>query len=174
MPRLRADRGRVLRARARPHARRHVRRPALRRQPGLHRLGAHRLPGPAPRRDGRAAAHGCASSSRCDARPTTMRSSTSTRPRASAMATRLDPTDVVVVGLGGAGGVAVEPLAAAGLNVVGLEAGTWLSRARLRARRAAQQLSRLAARRRRSAIARFPSTGRTLRRPTPACARSIR
>ena len=43
------------------------------------------------------------------------------------MATRLDPTDVVVVGLGGAGGVAVEPLAAAGLNVVGLEAGTRLS-----------------------------------------------
>jgi gluconate 2-dehydrogenase alpha chain len=43
------------------------------------------------------------------------------------MATRLEPTDVVVVGLGGAGGVAVEPLAAAGLNIVGLEAGTRLS-----------------------------------------------
>jgi gluconate 2-dehydrogenase alpha chain len=43
------------------------------------------------------------------------------------MATRLDRADVVVVGLGGAGGVAVEPLAAAGLNVVGLEAGTRLS-----------------------------------------------
>ena len=43
------------------------------------------------------------------------------------MTTRLDPTDVVVVGLGGAGGVAVEPLAAAGLNVVGLEAGTRLT-----------------------------------------------
>ena len=57
------------------------------------------------------------------------------------MTTRLDPTDVVVVGLGGAGGVAVEPLAAAGLNVVGLEAGTRLVGARLRARRAAQQLS---------------------------------
>jgi gluconate 2-dehydrogenase alpha chain len=42
------------------------------------------------------------------------------------MATRLDRTDVVVVGLGGAGGVAVEPLAAAGLDVVGLEAGTRL------------------------------------------------
>ena len=42
------------------------------------------------------------------------------------MATRLDRADVVVVGLGGAGGVAVEPLAAAGLNVVGLEAGTRL------------------------------------------------
>ncbi len=43
------------------------------------------------------------------------------------MATRLDAADVIVVGLGGAGGVAVEPLAAAGLNVVGLEAGTRLS-----------------------------------------------
>jgi len=43
------------------------------------------------------------------------------------MATSLDRADVVVVGLGGAGGVAVEPLAAAGLNVVGLEAGTRLS-----------------------------------------------
>jgi gluconate 2-dehydrogenase alpha chain len=43
------------------------------------------------------------------------------------MATRLEPTDVVVVGLGGAGGVAVEPLAAAGMNIVGLEAGTRLS-----------------------------------------------
>jgi len=43
------------------------------------------------------------------------------------MATRLDAADVVVVGLGGVGGVAVEPLAAAGLNVVGLEAGTRLS-----------------------------------------------
>ena len=35
-------------------------------------------------------------------------------------------TDVVVVGLGGAGGVAVRPLCEAGLEVVGLEAGTWL------------------------------------------------
>ncbi len=43
------------------------------------------------------------------------------------MTTRLDPTDVVVIGLGGAGGVAVEPLAAAGLKVVGLEAGTRLT-----------------------------------------------
>jgi len=36
--------------------------------------------------------------------------------------------DVVVVGLGAAGGVAVQPLAEAGLDVVGLEAGTWLDR----------------------------------------------
>jgi gluconate 2-dehydrogenase alpha chain len=39
----------------------------------------------------------------------------------------LAPVDVVVIGLGGAGGVAVEPLAAAGLEVVGLEAGTRLT-----------------------------------------------
>jgi gluconate 2-dehydrogenase alpha chain len=44
------------------------------------------------------------------------------------MTTRLKETDVVVVGLGAAGGVAVLPLARAGLDVIGLEAGTWLSR----------------------------------------------
>jgi len=44
------------------------------------------------------------------------------------MATQLRSADVVVVGLGAAGGVAVQPLAAAGLDVVGLEAGTWLDR----------------------------------------------
>src|SRR4026208_123437 len=43
------------------------------------------------------------------------------------MATRLKDTDVVVVGLGAAGGVAVLPLTQAGINVVGLEAGTWLT-----------------------------------------------
>jgi gluconate 2-dehydrogenase alpha chain len=43
------------------------------------------------------------------------------------MTVRLDKTDVVVIGLGGAGGVAVEPLTAAGLDVVGLEAGTRLA-----------------------------------------------
>jgi gluconate 2-dehydrogenase alpha chain len=42
------------------------------------------------------------------------------------MTTRLPKTDVVVIGLGGAGGAAVQPLAAAGLKVVGLEAGTRL------------------------------------------------
>jgi gluconate 2-dehydrogenase alpha chain len=44
------------------------------------------------------------------------------------MATRLKPTDVVVVGLGAAGGIAVWPLAQAGLDVIGLEAGTWLTK----------------------------------------------
>ena len=44
------------------------------------------------------------------------------------MATQLRPTDVVIVGMGAAGGVAAYPLAEAGLSVVGLEAGTWLDR----------------------------------------------
>jgi len=44
------------------------------------------------------------------------------------MTTNLKPTDVVVVGLGAAGGVAVLPLTQAGIDVVGLEAGTWLTR----------------------------------------------
>ncbi|MQA92568.1 MAG: hypothetical protein GEU90_20490 [Gemmatimonas sp.] len=44
------------------------------------------------------------------------------------MATRLPGTDVVVVGLGAAGGVAVLPLVDAGIEVIGLEAGTWLTR----------------------------------------------
>src|SRR3981081_3202260 len=43
------------------------------------------------------------------------------------MATNLKKTDVVIVGLGAAGGVAALPLARAGLNVIGLEAGAWLS-----------------------------------------------
>ena len=43
------------------------------------------------------------------------------------MPTNLKPTDVVIVGMGAAGGVAVLPLAQAGLDVIGLEAGTWLT-----------------------------------------------
>jgi gluconate 2-dehydrogenase alpha chain len=43
------------------------------------------------------------------------------------MTVRLDKTNVVVVGLGGAGGVAVVPLTEAGRNVVALEAGNWLA-----------------------------------------------
>lgn len=43
------------------------------------------------------------------------------------MATEMKKTDVVVIGLGAVGGVAVLPLVSAGLNVVGLEAGSWLT-----------------------------------------------
>ncbi len=44
------------------------------------------------------------------------------------MATQLNGADVVIVGLGAAGGIAALPLAEAGLDVVGLEAGTRLTR----------------------------------------------
>jgi gluconate 2-dehydrogenase alpha chain len=44
------------------------------------------------------------------------------------MTTRLKETDVVIIGLGAAGGIAALPLAQAGLEVVGLEAGTLLTR----------------------------------------------
>jgi len=43
------------------------------------------------------------------------------------MATRLKKTDVVIVGLGAAGGTAALPLARAGLKVIGLEAGPRVS-----------------------------------------------
>jgi gluconate 2-dehydrogenase alpha chain len=43
------------------------------------------------------------------------------------MATNLKKIDVVIVGLGAAGGVAALPLARAGLEVIGLEAGDWLT-----------------------------------------------
>jgi gluconate 2-dehydrogenase alpha chain len=43
------------------------------------------------------------------------------------MATSLSGTDVVIVGLGAAGGVAALPLARAGLDVIGIEAGSWLT-----------------------------------------------
>jgi len=42
------------------------------------------------------------------------------------MAINLNPVDVVVIGLGAAGGVAVLPLARAGLRIAGIEAGTWM------------------------------------------------
>jgi len=44
------------------------------------------------------------------------------------MAIKLKDTDVVIVGVGAAGGVAALPLAQAGLEVIGLEAGSWLTR----------------------------------------------
>ena len=43
------------------------------------------------------------------------------------MATILQATDVVIVGAGAVGGVAALPLARAGFQVIGLEAGTWLT-----------------------------------------------
>jgi gluconate 2-dehydrogenase alpha chain len=42
------------------------------------------------------------------------------------MAINLKPVDVAVIGLGAAGGVAVLPLCKAGLQVAGIEAGTWM------------------------------------------------
>ncbi|HEX4931639.1 MAG TPA: GMC family oxidoreductase, partial [Gemmatimonadaceae bacterium] len=44
------------------------------------------------------------------------------------MATRLKDTDVVIIGLGAAGGVAALPLAQAGLDVIGLDAGGAMTR----------------------------------------------
>jgi gluconate 2-dehydrogenase alpha chain len=44
------------------------------------------------------------------------------------MATKLKGTDVVIIGMGAAGGVAALPLAQAGLEVIGLEAGGVLTR----------------------------------------------
>jgi gluconate 2-dehydrogenase alpha chain len=40
--------------------------------------------------------------------------------------TNLKPVDVAVIGLGATGGVAVLPLARAGLKIAGIEAGTWM------------------------------------------------
>lgn len=49
------------------------------------------------------------------------------------MAIELKPVDVAVIGLGAAGGVAVLPLARAGLTVAGIEAGTWMDPRKFRA-----------------------------------------
>jgi gluconate 2-dehydrogenase alpha chain len=46
------------------------------------------------------------------------------------VAINLKPVDVVVVGLGAAGGVAVLPLTRGGLKVAGLEAGAWMNPAK--------------------------------------------
>src|SRR5215471_625676 len=43
------------------------------------------------------------------------------------MVTELKKTDVVLIGLGAVGGVAALPLTQSGLEVVGIEAGTWLT-----------------------------------------------
>jgi gluconate 2-dehydrogenase alpha chain len=42
------------------------------------------------------------------------------------MPIQLKPVDVALIGLGAAGGVAVLPLARAGLKIAGIEAGTWM------------------------------------------------
>ncbi len=42
------------------------------------------------------------------------------------MATNLNPTDVVMIGLGAANGTAVLPLTKAGIKVIALEAGSWM------------------------------------------------
>src|SRR5260221_8374174 len=66
-------------------------------------------------------------SNRITSRRTTTRRSPR-RARTINMATRLKDTDVVIIGLGAAGGVAALPLAQAGLEVIGLEAGTALTK----------------------------------------------
>ena len=81
------------------------------------------------------------------------------------MPTDLKSTDVVIVGMGAAGGVAALPLAQAGLDVVGLEAGSWLSCVTTIAR------GRRPFRRR---IARYRRTGRTRRLRIHRGRRSIR
>ena len=43
------------------------------------------------------------------------------------MAIKLRKTDIVTIGLGGAAGVAVLPLAEAGAKIIALEAGNWLT-----------------------------------------------
>jgi gluconate 2-dehydrogenase alpha chain len=49
------------------------------------------------------------------------------------MATNLKPVDVVVVGLGASAGVAVLPLARAGIKIAALEAGSWMQPSDFRA-----------------------------------------
>src|SRR5580765_4316321 len=44
------------------------------------------------------------------------------------MATRLKDTEVVIIGLGATGGVAALPIALPALDIVALEAGTWMSK----------------------------------------------
>src|SRR5207244_12717307 len=106
------------------HAPGDVRRSVLRRQPRLRRLGSDRISRRA--HDGQ---RGRAES----AREPSAEAESQIRVRLRVvhegeMSTRLKETDVVIVGLGAAGGVAALPLAQAGLDVIGLEAGTWLTR----------------------------------------------
>ena len=124
--------GAVLRARARPRDAGHVRRSATTAATRASSAGICSAI-PACARWSRPPSRSCCRRPRaCAVPPTTTRCSTRrssmrSRPGATAMPTNLPGTDVVVIGLGAAGGVAVLPLADAGLNVVGLEAGTWLT-----------------------------------------------
>ncbi len=82
------------------------------------------------------------------------------------MATRLKDTDVVIIGLGAVGGVvAALPLAQAGLEVIGLEAGTWLTGVILHRTNCATTIA--AGRRpRRRPTRRFPTSRATASSPT--------
>ncbi len=125
---VRAVVGDVLRARARPHARGNVRRSALRRQSRLRRLGADRLSGPAPRRHRRAATHGRARSSRHGFPHTTTRMFDA-HTTAGERHDRLGSTRPTSSSSASAAPAALRSSrsTAAGLNVVGLEAGTRLA-----------------------------------------------
>ena len=142
--------GAVLRDGAEPHPAGHVRRSVLRRQRELRRLGSPRLPRRAHDGDRRraAGAREATSSSRITSRRTTTRCSPRPRRRsgrteARTMATRLKDTDVVIIGW--RRGRRRRAAARAGGHRSGRPRSRHLADApRLRARRDAQQLPRLA------------------------------
>src|SRR5262245_2042810 len=82
-----------------------------------------RLPGIPHRRFRKSPTHGCETGTKPQIR---LRLRHVQQRRVLGMATTLKKTNVVIIGLGAAGGVACLPLAQAGLEVVGLEAGSWL------------------------------------------------
>ena len=71
------------------------------------------------------------------------------------MATRLKGTDVVMVGMGAAGGLACLPLANAGIEIIGIEAGPDSGRATTRRTRSGAT-----------------GTGWAVQRPTARCPRA--
>ena len=90
------------------------------------------------------------------------------------MAIDLKKTDVVIVGLGAAGGVAALPLARAGLDVIGPR-GRHLAARRAISRPTSCATTSAAGRsRRRRPTARSRRIGPTRRRPTRRACRSIR
>ena len=113
---------------ARPDPRRHVQRSLLGRQPKLRGLGSDPLSRRSARRRRGRSEHEDASVEPT-APPTEARN----------MATNLKPVDVAVVGLGAAGGVAVLPLARAGLKVAAHRSGKWMKPSDFQARRDSQQ-----------------------------------